>query len=218
MINKRQEKELADLIDGSAFEKSEFDVYDARSTPKSQVYKSIHLKGRPYYFHIKEGIEIMGGNYVLEFSPNDIGMLKKFDGANWDTVLKFFVFWLKNLKEELEVKDIWSNVANNKSIFEFGELNNENEKFSNEEIELIDARIEIVKQKIQMEKSIPENKKEQLIRSFEYFKKKAREHTKIDWKNIIVGTIVGLVLNEENLRFVVGLLLYIVTNPNSLTK
>jgi hypothetical protein len=208
MINKRQEKELADLIDESVFEKSEFSVTIIRDyLVRGRVIKSISHIATPYYFYIWESIGGYGGSHSIEFSPNDDSMVRTFSGANWEDVKKFFKFWLKNLKEELEVKDIWTSVSRNKELFEIAE--GSDEKFTEEEIKLLEERLEEVKEKVRESKEIPPEKKTLLLEAFDYLKKVARKVTKLDWTNIMVGVIVRNYLTEENLRFVFGLIKYI---------
>jgi len=206
MINKRQEKELADLIDESVFKRSEFDVTDASiNIYKEEKYKSITYKGTKYYFHIHKGD--FAGSYYVEFSPNDVDLVKTSDNIDWGEVKHNFDFWLINLKEELDVKDIWTSVSG--KLFEIGDAEVIDEKFTDEEIKLLEARIEEVKVEVQKNTSIPVEKKNLLLESFDYFKKVAKKVTKLDWTNIVIGQVMRVIITEENKNFVLGLLKHI---------
>lgn len=206
MINKRQEKELAGIIEKSVFKKTDFEVSNKKiNIYKSEEYKAIVYKGSNYYFNIYEGN--YAGDYNIAFSPSDVDLERIKEGIDWDELIYQFTDWLIYLKEELEVGDIWTSVSVNEKLFEIGKESDE--KFTEEEIKLLETSIEEVKEKVEANPNIPPEKKSLLLESFEYLKKVARKVTKLDWTNIAVGQIIRLSLTEDNLRFVFGLFKYI---------
>lgn len=206
MINKRQEKELAELIEYYGLEKTDFKVENLKSNEyKSEEYKRLLYLGTDYFFSIHDGD--YSGNFNVGFSPNDNDMIGSFVNLDWKWVKNKFAFWLENLKEEMLVKDIWTTISENKGLFEtqFGD----DENFTKDEIRLLEINLDDINEKVQKEASIPDEKKKLLTESFEYLKKVAKRVTKLDWVNIAVGLILRLALTVDNVKFVFGLLKYI---------
>ena len=114
----------------------------------------------------------------------------------WNDLIQTFESWLDIIKYELEEPDLWKELPRGQMLMAVPPDYSRDEKFSIEERRLV------VEQLSKIEKFIIESNQSsgasaiKIQQTFIYLQQRTETASKLDWKNIFAGAIVGLILEK----------------------
>lgn len=115
---------------------------------------------------------------------------------DWDGVMLKFQDWLDVIKYELEERDLWKELPRGQALTAIPANYSNDEKFSVEERRLITERLSKI-EKFILESNQPSGASAiKIQQTFIYLQQRTETASKLDWKNIFAGAIVGLILEK----------------------
>ena len=115
---------------------------------------------------------------------------------NWDGLIGAFEDWLDVIKYELEEPDLWAEMPRGQALTAIPPDYSRDEKFSIEERHLVAERLSKI-EKFIIESNRPSGASAiKIQQTFIYLQQRTETASKLDWKNIFAGAIVGLILEK----------------------
>jgi hypothetical protein len=190
---KSQKNDIFDLIIQAGLSPLQFTIEEAKDvvTLLSNVEKTrITLADTGYYFELA----IEKGKNILQFSPGSEKLIDMWQiPPSWDEKKKYISRWLQNLKRELDLPDKWAELLKSSQTIEWHLTSSEGDRFSYQEVEEIIAAKERAKIRISELRLTPEQSR-LIEEKLDYIAEKSKSLGKVDWKNIMIGTLVALVV------------------------
>jgi hypothetical protein len=112
---------------------------------------------------------------------------------SWESKKKILVQWLNNLKYELTQEDKWLKFWETKNYLDIQYTGDDNIKFSYQEVLQIKEATNKAKELI-LQLDLPANDGEIINSKLDYIAERCENMNKVDWKNILVGTLVSLIV------------------------
>ena len=154
----------------------------------------IYYKDSDYYFKF---IKALGSIYIvskyIELCPAKYFYIQRIDLANfvsWNNIMTYLEEWIFSLKREIETPDKWLEMLEMSKRINWSTEDELNTQFTFEEYNDIKNRIDLVKTKL-AEIDITPEQLNLLNSKLDYIAEKAKTIGRIDWKNIIIGTILA---------------------------
>jgi hypothetical protein len=190
---KVQKNDIFDLVVQTGFSPLQFTIEEIKDavTILSEIEKTrIAMVESGYYFELA----IVKGKNIIRFSPGSDKLAEEWSiPPSWSEKKKYISRWLQNLKQELDLPDKWADFLKSGQTIEWNLASSEGERFSYQEVEEIIAAKERAKIKISELRLLPEQF--HLIEGkLDYIAEKSKSLGKVDWKNIMIGTLVSLVV------------------------
>ncbi len=181
-----QKNKLFDLIVGAGLSPLQFDVFwSADGTQLTEI----SYKNSRYYFKL---YLVQTGRRVT-FCPGKTTVKENVNYSGWVTLVSWFEIWLENLKRELSQPDKWTELLKSSEQIKWDNQEGENSQFSYQEVEGIYASVNQAKVKI-AELGLVENHLRLIGAKLDYIAEKAKTLGKVDWKNLMMGTLITLVV------------------------
>jgi hypothetical protein len=176
-----QTNQIFDLITKHKLVPSKFLLYKAETD-----FLNIKYGGGEYYFDIS----FIDPKYRMKYSPGELTLITEFEFSNmeWAAKLKYIDSWLQNLKEETEEPDKWEGYYYFPKSFKDSGINWEEQDFTTEEKNVVNEKLYLLKEGIS-KLDLLEDQIENLNKSIDNLSKKVDNLNKIDWKNMLVGTL-----------------------------
>jgi hypothetical protein len=169
-----------------SFEFNEINSKDMYFINEEVIDTTITFKNTDYYFTFKSNIREF---YVL-YSPGSEQLNHMASVRSWLGAFNEFDGWLKYLKRESQQTDKWKELLDFSRDYIIDNNNDQlNARFSYDEIINIQSNTVVAKEKI---KTLPlqQSQIDEINSKLDYLVEKAKDHTKIDWKNLFVGTLI----------------------------
>lgn len=187
-----QKNTLFDLITKAGLSPLQFELIE--STGINNETRIVYNNSRYYYrfFEIYYNDPLRVVNFI-DFSPSFDKMASgSISFKEWNTQIQMFQSWLDCLKREISQPDKWAELLKSSEDIKWGSQDGENNQFSFQEVEGIYTSVNQAKAKIvQLELSGPQLR---LIEAkLDYIAEKAKTLGKIDWKNLMIGTLISLI-------------------------
>ncbi|MDO8733647.1 MAG: hypothetical protein Q7K21_00615 [Elusimicrobiota bacterium] len=188
---KSQKNDIFDVIQNSdlspaQFELSEYDEnysYDETITNTKLAYKNTD-----FYFLFETGDR---NEHISTFSPGRETVTQRENPGNWITQLLYVKEWLSNLEREITQEDKWVRLEEEIENLKISD-NDNNQKFSVEEYEVLTKKLNVLKEKISEIELLPEQI-ETISRKIDFLTETAKSFNKTDWKSLFMGTFIQLV-------------------------
>jgi hypothetical protein len=140
---------------------------------------------------------VFGGNaghYVGRYVVGD-GIDWPYEVYSWQTLMTRFSGWVKDVRGDLDTPDLWAELQRDAGLLGgvSGEAN-ENTPFTSEEQKDIEQRLREMEAHVRRTCSLPEPEMENLHTKIDYLVDAAGRLGRIDWRNAVVGAIVGYIL------------------------
>lgn len=177
-ISKKTRNEIVEAIQASTFEPAEFareedgDGLSVRHVPSgSEMTVGYGVVGHPLVVTWKIGEEPMKRHYV--------------DGLDRTTHM-----WLKDLRDDLETPDLWSEFGQGPRMSALLE-DQENTPFSPQERREVADVLTEVKRQAQERYGLPLEQLLAIERKLDYLCEATSRMGRVDWINLAIGTVVG---------------------------
>lgn len=154
---------------------------------------TISFKNSTYLFQVSS--DISGNIDRIDYSPAENNLVSsiRIKGNRWTAVLSNFRFWLDYLLREIEQPDKWNDLLESSKQVHWHIEEEQNTRFTSQEVLDIESSVKQIKSKMESLGLLPEQL--QLIEArLDYLCDKAKSFNRIDWKNILVGTLISLVV------------------------
>lgn len=179
MLLKSQKNDIFDAIVSNGLSPSQFDV-------ESINYKFVVKYLNSDYAFTFEPKRVL-------FSPGDEDPSESQSVSTWNEKIMFFVCWLDYLKREIGQPDKWAEFFEASKQVEWKLSDEKNRQFTYQEVQEIEASLNLIKSKIVTLGLLSEQLK--LINSkMDYLCEKAKVLGTVDWKNLVIGTLIATIL------------------------
>jgi hypothetical protein len=134
------------------------------------------------------------GKFYAEAHPH----IKLGHGINsnaWEGLLRAFGEWLEVVKYELEEPDFWKDLKPNTPLTTTPHNFSSDDHFDSKEIVFLKDKLRQIENHIINTNDLAPKSIQVVKQTFIYLQGKAETSTKIDWKNIFVGTLVSMLLS-----------------------
>jgi hypothetical protein len=151
----------------------------------------IAMKNSGHYFVFKF-FPVLNDTTILEiqFSPGKSTQVASYSSTKWEGLDNIFLEWLSFVKRETESPDKWLEMYEASKRVGWSTNDEANTLFTFNEFMDINIRIEQVKVKVS-QINIPPDQLGLLHSKLDYISEKAKTLGRIDWKNLVIGTIIG---------------------------
>jgi hypothetical protein len=178
---------------------------------KNQIFKAIEGVGLdPREFEFEEnGTEVRlkhkwstsyfifgrdATRYVTRYVVGD-GPDWPSDVYSWEALVTRISAWLKEVRVDLDTPDLWAELRREADLLGGASRDaNENTPFTLEEQKDIERRLREVERHVRRTYSLPEPQMEILSAKIDYLVDAAGRLGRIDWRNALIGAIVGYIL------------------------
>lgn len=143
--------------------------------------------------------------YYFEFGFSGLGRFAAFrpgwevavevrrDIRSWDEHLRILNSWVSSLRREVEAPDLWATVSQEKALAEAAS-GVANTPFTTEEQQYISQQLHEIKEYLFRTQDLSEQHREFVTRQLDYLKEAAKRQGRTDWLKMIVGTLLGIVM------------------------
>lgn len=164
--------------------------FDLNELDESSNTISVYYKNTDFYYSISTDTV---GNFIARYSPAE----DKWNGSNisnnWEDLISSFEDWLVYLKREVGASDEWGLIQDEiNNLYTIGSTGKDDTKFTTEEYKVLEVKIEELKDKI-AKLDLLESQLEIINKKLDDLLIKAKSMNKIDWKNLLVGSVLSLI-------------------------
>jgi hypothetical protein len=192
-----QRNEVFKTIQDSGFVPSDFEWAEVESRHGfSRVPQLRHIP-TGYYFSIERGeIDYNETGFFVSYSP---GLETQHDGdtsGTWVNVVKAVAFWLKNVRRETELPDLWDSLeGGNQLLQDDTEQSSDNLPFTQAELPQIRIALEEIKTYVLKTKDLTEAQRNIVNARFSHMEEAATRMGRKDWLSLVVGSLLGVAFN-----------------------
>ncbi|MBK5282315.1 MAG: hypothetical protein JJE16_09525 [Nitrospiraceae bacterium] len=157
------------------------------------------IEGRgwlPKVLHISSGFDFVFGGDSIFCSPGAEQITQEVSQLNWLGKSEMLRKWLTYLKREIEVPDLWAALSQEQELLSIEPAEAVNTPFTADEQVQIKKTIEEIRVYITSTYSLASEPLAKVNRKLDYLIDASTRVGRIDWKNIFVGALVGLVLQQ----------------------
>lgn len=187
-----QKNDIFDIILDEGLNPKDF-KFTEELLMKDEIVTYMRYKTTKYYFMFRSfGVS----GYRTEYSPAE----KSLEGAEsvrggWKQFSTRIRRWLRHLKRETNTVDKWDTFKKGLQLIPFAfDADNKTEKFSADELKLIELKIDTIKHEIK-KLELPNDTINQLNIKLDSLNDKAEKLSKTDWKELFIGAIMGTIFN-----------------------
>ncbi|MBM2817284.1 MAG: hypothetical protein HW421_4046 [Ignavibacteria bacterium] len=186
-----QKNAIFEIIENLGLSPAQFDIKFIPSLRRIVPNATkIEYKNSPYFFLFDTNISIT--QHFAEFCPGNESFIQKEFPGKWDYQIGFFNVWLKNLIREISQEDKWQRLQNEIIKIDF-DFKADNNKFSFNEYQVLCGKLDLFLDKMNL-LEIEESDLNLLMQNIEHLKDIAKDISKIDWKNLFIGSIVSIII------------------------
>lgn len=168
-------------------EERDFDFSDLPTT-MSSIFKT---DGNEFF-----AISITTDGYKVEFFPDDKMSVVILEYEAWETVTHNFEIWIKAIKGSANEPDLWANLKKYRPSGDISEISaNEKNHFTYEQVEQLKITFDEIKKQITSEFNLNKKQEKQLSENIDYLVEAAKRQNMRDWRNLCIGTFMGLAMN-----------------------
>jgi|SRR6185436_2287490 len=187
-----QKNDIFDIILDEGMNPSDF-KFSVEFESRDEMVTYLKYKETKYYFQFRN---IDDRHWITSYSPSgrSLEVTEKYFGG-WKGYISITRKWLKHLKREVNATDKWEAFAKELHHIPFAfDSNNEGEKFSSDEIKLLDLKIQTVKKEIK-KLELPKETIKQLNAKLDSLNEKVDKLSKTDWKELFLGAVISTIFN-----------------------
>ncbi len=192
IVTVSQKREIAQALENAGLPISSFDW---QQHPSGYQYGSpavdrLVFKNSPYFFQFD-----LDSNQELRavFCPGDRMATQSQHTITWVRQFEAFNNWINRLTSEIAEPDPWEQIKafapDVEILFETGEHNT---AFSFVEVQQIITALDTLQLQMESRFTLAQNQLQVLRTNIEYLKDQAKKQGRINWKQILIGTLVTL--------------------------
>lgn len=208
-IMKSQKQEVYQWIADYGLEPSMFfwEDFRSRNDDLSETIVSKLKYVDTHYFFI---FDFKNDVQHCTFSPGQTVLIQNEFPGTWSGQLRNFDKWLAYLKREIETVDPWDVIDKYMPGMEINlEDEKENSPYSYEQVEHIAKALYRFKDEVKKNYDLDKDQDKLVQEKLDYLIDRSKKMGRIDWKNLFVGTLMGLAgglaLNPEQAKGFWGL-------------
>jgi len=161
---------------------------------KDSIPVSITVEDTEFSFMIFED-NYYADTFNIQYIPGEHTFQQVKTVSKWDDIIILFRKWLANLKKELSEPNYWDMIKEVIPTISFRHCS-DNSKFSKKEFEELRSRVKIISQQLESLSLINEQQTV-IINQLERLTDLANDLGRLDWLNLLVGTIINIVLQLD---------------------
>lgn len=174
-------------VDPARFKWSSIPASNGASTNTTKL--TLTDDGEEYFFALKL---YQGTQLVCTHFPN-VRMIGTTSFSNWETLTKHFDAWMKIVAYEVQESDLWKELPKNPLLVSDPDSYSHEEKFTPAEATLIRERLKNIEEFIVKTAAVAQEDAAKIHQTFSYLTEKVDKLSKLDWKNVFAGEIIGMV-------------------------
>jgi len=182
-LQKYKKNDIVKAIQGVQLDPREFDIRENEN--ESRI---VHKPSSAYF--------VVGGspgNYVGEYKSGDWPAWP-YEAYSWETTLRRISSWLDEVKRDVETPDLWAELQNEAELIGVTYEDIENTPFTQEEKNEITHEFSEFADYAQRIYPLSAGQMNVLNAKLDYLVKATDRLGRIDWRNALVGVIMGYVL------------------------
>lgn len=192
---KSQQNELFDMIIEIGLSPSLFEIESANDPRRfrDDEVTAFKARGSQYFFMFAL---YHSGQHAVEFSPGNHTISEYYkSGPTWEDQKQLFGNWLSYLKRELIQPDKWADMLKYGQSVALVLDSSEEWHFSDQEVQEIIAASEFAKARAALLLDLSNDQIKLIGERLDYICEKTKSLSKLDWKNIMAGALVGLMVD-----------------------
>jgi hypothetical protein len=157
------------------------------------------IEGRgwlPKVLHTPSGFDFVFSGDSILCSPGAEKVRQEVSRLNWLGKSEMLRNWLTYLKREFEAPDLWAALAQEQELFSAEPAGAVNAPFNAEEQAQIKRAVDEIRVYITTTYTLADEPLSRVHAKLDYLIDASTRLGRIDWKNILVGALVGLVLQQ----------------------
>jgi hypothetical protein len=188
-----QKNQIFDMIIKEGLRPSQFAFKEV--TRKGESHYTLVLEDSNFYFRFKFTpgpsplLFYAMGRSPGEKTPVDTQMYHE----DWDSLTADLSNWLKLVKREVEEPDKWEQIYESSKHISWKTGQEENTLFTFTEVDEIQMAVERVKHRIVQMGLLPDHLAV-INAKLDYLAEKSKSLGRVDWKNILIGTLITVVV------------------------
>jgi hypothetical protein len=135
--------------------------------------------------------EFHGGGHWCEYAPADDRPTGVENAGTWPHVMSAVIRWLSYVKREYEAPDMWGELRRGRDMIE-APTAVENTPFTRTEKETVAAYLREIKELIVRNHDLDDERLAALDARLEYLEEAASRLGRLDWRHLLVGSIISL--------------------------
>ena len=194
LLLRTQTNQVYELIREQGLNPDEFEWHKIDGLIESSytINKLVH-EPTGYYFIFDIDRD---GEFWCEFSPSESKPVEIRNSEIWDIQTVAVYEWLKFLKRELDEPDLWGILSGEKILLDtITNINDKNEKFTDDEIKLISQNIEELKEFLISKQEFNEHSIKFIESNLAYLVDASSRLGKKDWITITLGIIANIIIS-----------------------
>src|SRR4051794_5220723 len=188
-----QEAWIFESLAAAGFDPREFDLADGFTQDNPRPAAVLTHRPSGFYFAFARHPERSG--YWVEFSPGSDQVIGGYGTGGWDTlVVPQFPEWLSRLQRELEAPDYWKELAAERELVSADPSVGTNAPFTPEEQVQVRRQLEEVKALVRASAALTAGQVALVEARLDYLAEGATRLGRVDWREAVVGALLGLVI------------------------
>ena len=200
-LTRRQKNAVLEAIRSAGLDPLDFDWQEVASTVTqrgsgSPPFTVERLYHRPTEYWFCFDVENRRGWLWAIFTPGREGVRQRENVQdNFAAVWSYFVDWLGRLKQEHDAPDLWAELENQRDLM-IGEAPEEveNTPFTQQEKAQIASSLNEAKEYVRATRELTPAQYEAIDARLDYLVEAAERVGRIDWRNLLAGTFLSLVV------------------------
>ncbi len=184
ILQKYKKNDIVKAVQGIQLDPREFDIREDEN--ESRI---VHKPSSAYF--------VVGGNpgkYVGEYKSGD-WLAWPYEAYSWEAALRRISSWLDEVKRDIETPDLWAELHNEAELLEVTyDKDTENTLFTTEEKKKIAQQFNEFSDYAQRTYSLSAAQMNVLNTKLDYLVKATGRLGRVDWRNALLGVIIGYVL------------------------
>jgi hypothetical protein len=141
-----------------------------------------------FYFH-------SSGARATKFSPSDAERIHNTGSVDWTTQLSLVKNWLSYVKREIEAPDVWGVISQENAFIESAnDQTNDNSPFTPDEKAQVLSTLQEIKNYLLTAHQLDP---ELVDARFKYLEGALDRVGRVDWKNLLLSTIIGILISSS---------------------
>lgn len=160
--------------------------------PGSEPFSVDVISHRPTGYFFKFDVDHSQASLWAIYNPGRDGMQRREHAGTWEYVFGYVQQWLGFVRQEHEAPDLWAELGRQRGALADHAV--ENTPFSLDEQAQIAADLTEAKEYLRANPELESGQLELIEAQLDYLVEAARRVGRIDWRNLLVGSMLSLVL------------------------
>jgi hypothetical protein len=189
-----QKNECLEMIQAAGLEPADF-RWQFRSAELGGLYPQVAHSPTTFYFTFQR--DLSADVFHVEFSPGYESLAQQDGPGTWSQVVRVqFPNWLDYLKREYYAPDLWAEVEHQRGMLSADGEGVENTPFTAKEQETIAVQLNEAKVYVRANFELDEGQFTRFESQLDYLIDAAKRVGRVDWRNLLIGSFLSLVVQS----------------------